>query len=881
MDEFVDALRDLRQWAGGASYRELARRMSETPDGGFVSHNTVADLFRSGRRWLDLDLVDRLLRAFGLEAEQVTRWREACIAAHISTRQFESTEVLRQLPDEFSAFVGREHQLSEVLSWAEADREVSAGPTVVSVEGMGGIGKTQFAVRAAHHLIENGLFGDAQLYVNLRGFDRDRTPLNPAEVLDSFLHRLGVPGSRIPNDLDGKVAMYRSRLVDRETLILLDNVASEDQVRELIPPHRKCMVLLTSRRSLAGLDNVRHVQQSVFTSDEAVALLRKIAGSARVDSDVEASEEVVRLCGYLPLAVALAAQRLRARTAWDVSDLSDYLAVQGLEGLTAGGSGLQPIFDLSYHELSSRQQRCYRLLALHPGNTITPGAAAALTGTDAVSAQKTLEHLLDQNLLQQNSPGVYEFHDLLRAYVGSRSEESDREEDREAALERLFTHYVQTSSHAVGTIYETRSVNGDLRFDKKSSFFPCEKAGQWLAVERANLVATAGAAAEHGYSEHAVELARILANHMQSGGYFREDEILQETAIAAAERDDDLRGRCEALLNLGSTFAWTGRYKNAVDCLSQAETGFLELAEHRRYAETLNTIGRTYDMSSRPLCGIKYYQRSLRAFTDAGDTTGKGRAMVNLGFAYERLGKYREALRWGERGLDLLRTANAEGSVGRALTNVGRVHAWLGNFTYSFRTLHDAIAKCRDNVDVLGEGAAFNALAFANRRANRPEEALELLDRSYSLFANTGNLVHECRTMVELGTCLLAVKKADQSLDVLQKAFEISRELDDWFLRGDILNTFGDVYLSENEAQISLGFHGQALELAKAGSDSYNQARATCGIGEAYLSLRSGRTARRYLEEARSRFVDMGVVESSRVAELLKNIDREEEIYVE
>ncbi len=116
---------------------------------------------------------------------------------------------------------------------------------------MGGVGKTGLAVHWAHRVA--GRFADGQLYVDLRGYAEDAEPLAPRQVVDRFLRALGVPGSRIPDDIDERAGLLRSVLSRRRVLLVLDNARDAGQVRPLLPGSPGCAVMVTSRDGLDGL----------------------------------------------------------------------------------------------------------------------------------------------------------------------------------------------------------------------------------------------------------------------------------------------------------------------------------------------------------------------------------------------------------------------------------------------------------------------------------------------------------------------------------------------------------------------------------------------------------------------------------------------------
>ncbi|MCQ0013575.1 ATP-binding protein [Actinomadura madurae] len=177
----------------------------------------------------------------------------------------------RQLPARVDVCEGRARELLAL------ERDDDAGmPSMVSIEGMPGVGKTALAVHAAHRLMPR--FPDGQLYLDLHGHRRETEPVEPGAALTRLLGSLGVTGGRVPEHLDDRAALYRSVLAGRRVLIVLDDAAGEEQVRPLLPAGAGCRLIVTSRRRLIGLDGVRTVPLDVPAADEAVALFTRTAG---------------------------------------------------------------------------------------------------------------------------------------------------------------------------------------------------------------------------------------------------------------------------------------------------------------------------------------------------------------------------------------------------------------------------------------------------------------------------------------------------------------------------------------------------------------------------------------------------------------------------
>ncbi|MFD0686053.1 NB-ARC domain-containing protein, partial [Actinomadura fibrosa] len=258
--------------------------------------------------------------------------------------------VPRQLPADVAAFVGRADELS-ILDTEPA--------TAIAIDGMAGVGKTALAVHAAHRLAPG--FPDGQLFVDLHGHTHGTAPATPGDVLGRLLRALGVRNDRIPPHTDARAALYRTVLAERRVLLVLDDAADAAQVEPLLPGGPGCRALITSRRRLVALD--RTLTLDVLPVEDAVALLTHTA-ERLAGTPSRTLAELVGRCGLLPLAVRLAAARLRSHPTWDASHLLERLDDPGerLAELEAGPRSVTAALDLSVRGLDDDQRRAYLLL---------------------------------------------------------------------------------------------------------------------------------------------------------------------------------------------------------------------------------------------------------------------------------------------------------------------------------------------------------------------------------------------------------------------------------------------------------------------------------------------------------------------------------------
>ncbi|MFI0242329.1 BTAD domain-containing putative transcriptional regulator [Streptomyces sp. NPDC016845] len=321
-----------------------------------------------------------------------------------------------QLPATVPDFTGRAALVDE-LTRALVSPSAAGGRVMAisGVAGIGGIGKTTLAVHVAHQA--RPAYPDGQLYIDLQG--NGPRPADPTTVLGAFLRALGAPDAHIPETIEERAALYRSLLDERRVLVLLDNARDAAQVRPLLPGAAGCAAMVTSQVRVLDLAGVHVVDLDIMSSGEALTLFTRIVGQERVAAEREAAREVVAACGYLPLAIRIAASRLAARRTWTVSVLAAKLADERgrLDELQAGDLAVRAIFELAYRQLEPAQAHAFRVLGAEAGPVISLKSARTTLDCTTATAEGLLENLVDAGMLIELDPGLYRFHDLARLYA--------------------------------------------------------------------------------------------------------------------------------------------------------------------------------------------------------------------------------------------------------------------------------------------------------------------------------------------------------------------------------------------------------------------------------------------------------------------------------
>jgi len=271
-------------------------------------------------------------------------------------------------------------------------------------------------------------------------------PLTPERALGLLLRDAGVPREQMPSDLAGRAALWRSRVARKRILLVLDNALDAAQVRPLLPGAPGALVLITSRRRLTSLEGAVPLSLNVLTPAEAIAMFRQVAAPDRPDGDDDdAVATAVELCGWLPLAIQVAAARLRDRPNWSIAYLVEQLSDEQSRPrvLAAGDRDVTGTLASSVRHLTERERTVFRLLGVHRGPDIDAYAAAALTGLSRYEAEECLEELFEVSMLEQPAPGRYRLHDLLRDCSRTALEAVG---ERDVATDGLLDYHLRVAS---------------------------------------------------------------------------------------------------------------------------------------------------------------------------------------------------------------------------------------------------------------------------------------------------------------------------------------------------------------------------------------------------------------------------------------------------
>jgi DNA-binding SARP family transcriptional activator/tetratricopeptide (TPR) repeat protein len=814
---------ELRDGRHAAVTSELGDAVRQHPLRERLHALLMTALYRSGRQAEALaayrDAREILVEELGLEPGPELRRAERAILDGVPIeidQPMAPRAVPSQLPQRPADFVGRAAQLSALDGLVRHVAPVA----LATVVGGSGVGKTSLALSWAHRV--KAQFPDGQLYVDLRGYGPDQ-PALPEDVLGAFLRAFGVDGTAIPEDPAERAARFRTLADGKRLLVVLDNARSSEQVRPLLPGSETCRVVVTSRDSLAGLvarEGAHRIHLDRMTDNEATELLVTLLGD-RPDAETGAVVALAARCAGLPLALRIAAERLRSRPHYRVADLVAELSDEHarLDVLDSGEeyTSVRAVFAASYDNLPTAAARLFRLFGIHPGYDVDAIALAALADAEPRETRRLIDILVRAHLAEESAPGRYAMHDLLWSYATDLAVSTDPPEARRSAIARLLDHYLHTASRAAQVIFPD-DVDDSLDAADAPGTPDYDAGIHWLDTERVNLLRGVEVARAANRPAYITDLSRVLSWYLDVSGRLDDAWRLHNTALTVATERQDRVAEATALRGLGLVHFRGHRYAESASVTEPALALYEASGAVVAAASTHNALGvlyafmgraddavrsmrlsidmyRTIDRDSlracRPLIGLGQHQRrrgdieaarqhlhEAYAIAETGGLlVSQAHASYGLTGVYRDIERFPEAFDFARRTVRLARRARFRFLEGLALQRLGTIHARLGEFDEAQRRHGEALDIGRTTGSTQLEAIALNGTAETAAAAGMPDLAADAFRAALAVAVDRGAEYEQARAHAGLGDAHESLGEHDEALQHWQRALDLYRTL--------------------------------------------------------------------------------------------------------
>jgi len=618
------------------------------------------------------------------------------------------TTALHQLRAPVGDFVGREREIDTLINALRRESRAC----ITGISGMGGIGKTELALLVAERLRDN--YPDAQFFINLQGTDAN--PRSPQEVMATCIRAFLGSETKLPEEPEQLLHLYRSQLDGKRVLLLLDNAADGAQVRPLLPP-TGCAVLVTSRHSVA-LPGMTPLTLHPLTEEEARQLLLEITARAE-----PAAEQICKLCGYLPLALRAAGSLLATTLDLDPADYAVQLQDERSRLERIGTEGVEisvaASFNLSYARLASEAAHVFRLLSVFPATF--DAAAEEVVCADEGHVQ--LSDLVRRSLvLFDEDTKRYRLHDLSRLFADTKL----NVEERAAGQKRFATNYKDVLA-ATQELY----IEGGESLLRGLALCDLE----WSNIQAGHAWVAAQADAADA------DVGRLGMTYSDAGAYvldLRQDSRERirwlEIAVAAARRLQHRAGEGVALGNLGLAYVDLGETSRAIQFYEQQLTIVREIGYRRGEGNALGNLGLAYANLGETHRAIQFHEQYLTIAREIGDRRGEGNALGNLGIAYKNLGETSRAIEFYGQQLTIVREIGDRRGEGNALCNLGIVYANLGETRRAIQFLEQYLTIAREIGYRRGEGNALWNMSLALDQLGEHAQAIQHAGQALTIY---------------------------------------------------------------------------------------------------------------------------------------------------
>jgi tetratricopeptide (TPR) repeat protein len=725
------------------------------------------------------------------------------------------TAVAHTLPPDVASFTGREAELGRLM--AAADQPGAPGViTISAIGGMAGVGKTSFAVHAAHLLAAR--FPDGQLFVPLHGHTPGQQPTDPFTALAGLLLATGSPAPLIPPGLAEREAMWRDRMADRRVLLLLDDATGSSQVRPLLPAAAGTLVLITSRHRLTALPDATPAPLEVLEPGEAGRLFSRLAGRQEIQAGDRTVAIITERCGRLPLAISLAAGQLKHHATWSAADLAEQLEpLSGrLTTLAAESESVAASFNLSYANLAHDERQLFRRLGLHPGTDIDAYAAASLNGTGLTATRRLLDRMFSYHLIMESVPGRYRFHDLIAEYARMLAAD-DPPDERNAALIRLLDYYLHTARIAERRQATPARTARDPGVGNPPEFSPelptRDLALAWLETERLNLQATATEAAARGQPRHAIAIITAMRNFLRNQGLWEQEMALHRIALDTARKIGDPLAEADALSNLGVVQQLADEYSAALESHSQALELYRNLGDQLGEADALDNLGSVHRLSDEYSAAIASHSQALELYRNLGDQLGEADALDNLGSVHRLSDEYSAAIASHSKALELYRNLGSQLGEADALSNLASVHQLTGDYQVAAASYARALELYRSLDNRLGEGNTLNYLASVEWLTGDYPAATASASLALDVHRHLGNRLGEAAALSSLASVAQLNGDYPAAAANASRALDVYRHLGNRLGEAETLNSLASTQALTGDYPAAAANASRALEV--------------------------------------------------------------------
>jgi len=708
---------------------------------------------------------------------------------------------LHQLPAAPQDFTGREDEIAELTTKLN-----QGGVTISALHGLGGIGKTVLALKLADQIKAN--YPDAQIFLDLKGTSSQ--PLTTTEAMAHVI-RAYHPTVKLPDTEAGVQGLYQSVLHNQRALLLMDNAANAAQIEPLIPP-TTCALLVTSRQHFT-LPGLFAKNLDTLRPQDARQLLLKIA--PRID---QYADEVARLCGYLPLALRLAASALAKFINLQPADYIQRLqdAQQRLQLIDASLS-------LSYELLSEELQPYWLQLAVFP-DTFDEAAAAAVWQVELAKAQDTLGQLIAASMVEWNeNTRRYRLHDLVRLFADAQM----TADERAHVFLRHANHYLTALKRANHLYMQSGTAHrqGLDHFARESENI--RAAWSWANLQADNNEKAAEICWSYTTAGSNLLLTRLPPSELKTWSL---------RSLAIATRLSNLDAELNPLTLLGLVDESIGEYDSAEAYFRRGASLAQTLGDNRNVAFLLQHLGRVLVTRGHIYEGIDNYERARQLLCSMGEHDTELKLVSDIALALAELRENHQAVDYLQKVLENARRAGNRLDEANALANLSTV--WKDNSKpQAIRWSDEAAERFRELGYRHWQAQALLQSGLLRVRTADSETGIEQIKTAHMLYRDMGDGNGEARAVGTLGQAYRSVDRNEKAIEAFEVQLQVARRIGDRHREINALGDKGETLAKMGNYELAIVILKEARQVARLSGNDEQEFNTLCDIGKAYTAI--------------------------------------------